>query len=263
MSSPRPCRPLAVAAIVVLTAHSAPGSDFVRAWPPAAVALEKALASGDTAGVRQVRDLLAASLESRLPAGQEALARYALAYVNWRLVQLPGAAREQRVALLDEAVIQLHQAIALDPDSAEAHALVGSVHGLQVGLSPEKGMILGPPATKAVQRATQLEPANPRVVLVAGVSAYHTPPEFGGSLDRAETLLRRSIELFALEPADRPWPNWGRFDAHVWLGQLRARRGDAKRARLEYEKALTYAPQSRWVREVLLPRLEKEQPKLR
>ena len=85
------------------------------------------------------------------------------------------------------------------------------------------------------------------------VSALQTPAGFGGSREKAERLLRRSLEEFSREPVTKTWPNWGRFDAHAWLGQALARRGDKPGARAEYEKALAIAPESAWVRFSLLP----------
>jgi hypothetical protein len=79
---------------------------------------------------------------------------------------------------------------------------------------------------------------------------------FGGGMDKAEQLLRRSLERFAVEPRDKPWPNWGRFDAHVWLGRALLERGDRAGARAEYDKAREVAPNSGWLRYVLIPALE-------
>ena len=80
---------------------------------------------------------------------------------------------------------------------------------------------------------------------------------FGGSEKDAEDLLRKAIARFGTEPENKPFPNWGRFDAHAWLGQVLAKRGDKQGARAEYARALEIAPQSGWVKYVLLPALDK------
>ena len=118
-------------------------------------------------------------------------------------------------------------------------------------------MELGPAAQEAVAAALRLQPDNPRVLLQAGSNTFHTPAEYGGGLDQAEALLRRWVSAFDREPADRPWPNWGRFDAHVWLGQVLAAKGDKAGARREYQAALAIQPQSGWVKYRLLPMLDK------
>jgi hypothetical protein len=88
------------------------------------------------------------------------------------------------------------------------------------------------------------------------VSAFNTPVMFGGGKDKADKLLRHSLERFVAEPRDKPWPNWGRFDAHVWLGQTLLEKGDRAGARAEYDKARALAPNSGWLRYVLIPALE-------
>jgi hypothetical protein len=79
---------------------------------------------------------------------------------------------------------------------------------------------------------------------------------FGGGTDKAQQFLGRSLDRFAMEPADKPWPNWGRFDAHVWLGQALLKKGDRSGARAEYDKARSLAPNSGWLRYVLMPALD-------
>ena len=80
---------------------------------------------------------------------------------------------------------------------------------------------------------------------------------FENKLDKAEKLLRRAIMLLDKEPVEKPWPNWGRFDAHAWLGQILIKKRDYTGARMEYEKALAIAPKSGWITYVLMPELEK------
>jgi hypothetical protein len=91
--------------------------------------------------------------------------------------------------------------------------------------------------------------------MMAGAGLFHTPEEYGGGAAAAEPLLRRSVQSFAAEPQQRPWPNWGRYDAHVWLGEVLEKIGRRDAARGEYEEALKLAPQSAYVRVILLPRL--------
>src|SRR5262249_45896739 len=117
------------------------------------------------------------------------------------------------------------------------------------------------------EQAMRLEPNNPRVVLQSAMSLYFTPAEYGGGADKAEAGLRQALALFDREPAGRPGPNGGGFDAHAWLaparagrgrtGETRAGRGDKAGARAEYEQALAIWPNSPWVKYVLIPALAK------
>jgi tetratricopeptide (TPR) repeat protein len=76
-------------------------------------------------------------------------------------------------------------------------------------------------------------------------------------MDKAEKELRRAEALFARQPADAPWPNWGRLDILAWMGQLLAAKGDRPGARAYYHRALESEPDYVWVRDVLLPALDK------
>lgn len=224
-------------------------------WSQLTTRLEKAAIDGATNDLKAIR----ADLMQRItaPGRDEAALRYAAAYAAYRLVNLPGVTDKEKTALLDDAIAQLQAVVKRNPKDAEAHALLGSVYGLQIAAAPfVRGMTLGPRANAALDRAAEIDGGNPRVLLVQGVSAFNTPAMFGGGTDKAEQFLRRSLDRFATEPANKPWPNWGRFDAHVWLGQALLQKGNRAGARAEYDQARTLAPNSGWLRYVLLPELD-------
>lgn len=251
-----------VCAVVLLTAliggrpldaEQLKGSD--PAWNQMTARLERAALDGATKDLRAIRSELQGRIATA--GADEGMVRYALAYASYRMVPLPDVPEKDRTDLLNDAVTQLQQVIKRNPKDAEAHALLGSVYGLQIAQSPViRGMTLGPRANGALDRAAEIEGGNPRVLLLQGVSAFNTPAMFGGGADKAEQHLRRSLERFAAEPSDKAWPNWGRFDAHVWLGQALLEKGDRAGARAEYDKARALAPKSGWLQYVLIPALE-------
>lgn len=157
---------------------------------------------------------------------------------------------------LDEADLLLEQATAKSP-TADALALRSSVMGLMIGLSgnPLSGMTLGPKSGGLLDRAKELEPKNPRVWLISGMSAMFTPKMFGGGTDKAEQELRKAIALFEADAPAAPAPSWGRADAFIWLGQALQKNGKLDDARAAYQKALELQPGNQWVQRVLLPSL--------
>ena len=157
---------------------------------------------------------------------------------------------------LDEADLLLEQAAAKSP-TADALALRSSVIGLMIGLSgnPLSGMTLGPKAGMLLERAKELEPKNPRVWLIGGMSAMFTPKMFGGGMDKAEQEFRKSIALFETDRPVSPTPSWGRADAYIWLGQVLQKEDKLADAKAAYEKALELQPGNQWVQRVLLPSL--------
>ena len=246
---------VAMALVAAMTAPALPLRQGL-AWPELTERLERAALAGSGRELRAVRiDLLRQLMRPAEQAPAQSLLEYAIAYVGYRLANLGDVPRQEQADFLDDAVERLEALVNDDPEYTEARALLGSLYGLQIARDASRGVVLGVRATRALDRAEAAAPDNPRVALLQGISAFHKPARFGGGLDRAEQLLRRSLDLFSREPPDKPWPNWGRFDAHVWLGQTLARRDDPAGARAEYDAALSLAPDSGWVRFVLLPAL--------
>ena len=210
----------------------------------------------------KVPDILAARLAClRLLSGSPAadrvpLIRYTVAYAAWRVAFSPEVSARDQMALLDDATVQLEAAIRADGRFAEAMGLLGAIDGAKIAHAPDLGMTLGPESSAILGQAVGLEPNNPRLLVFRGQGQFHTPPEFGGSIKDAEATFRRALQAFDQEPATKPWPNWGRFDAHAWLGQALASRNDKAGARAEYEKALAIAPDSAWVKYSLLPQVK-------
>jgi tetratricopeptide (TPR) repeat protein len=158
---------------------------------------------------------------------------------------------------LDEADLLLEQATAKAP-TADALALRSATLGLMIGLSgnPLSGMTLGPKSSGLVDRAMEIDPKNPRVWLIRGMSAMFTPKMFGGGTDKAERDLKKAIELFEAERSVAPAPSWGHAEAYVWLGQALQKDEKLDEARVAYQKALAIEPGYQWVQRVLLPSLD-------
>lgn len=247
---------LGVGTLAAATLLAQPTSK-AQEWQALTDRLERSALRGTSKDVRMIRTDLLRRLTQPEEKPNASLIQYTIAYAGWRMANMPDVASPEQAGLLDDAVTRLQDVVKAEPKHVEAHALLGSTLGVQAGRSPMKAMVLGPRASSAIGRATSIDGSNPRVVMLDGVSAFNTPSMFGGGIDKAERLLRRSLELFAKESADKPWPNWGRFDAHTWLGQALVRKGDKTGARAEYDKALAIAPESGWIRFSLLPALEK------
>lgn len=247
---------LAVAALGIPAAAAAQAPGAQPADPAAdftalTARLEKAALNDDTQGVKDAR-IACMRLLAAAPSGPKAaIVRYTIAYAGWRLAFSPRIPAAEQIGLLADAEEQLGQVIKLDAAFADAHGLLSSVYGAQISKNTDLGMTLGMAAGEALGRALSREPNNPRLVMMQGLNLLHTPAEYGGDVKQAETALRRSVQLFDKEPASKAWPSWGRFDAHLWLAQLLAERGDAAGARAEYTAALALAPDSARVKGML------------
>jgi tetratricopeptide (TPR) repeat protein len=235
--------------IYLITAVAAAGSALpafaqgkkapVSEWPALITRLEKAAVNSDVAELKAVRTACQ-RLVPAPPAGVTAAkARYCVGYADYRLSTHAAIAPAERQGFAKEAETELREASKADPKFADAFALLSAV------------MPAGPEAAEEMTHAIALDPDNPRVLLIRGAALLRRPDTYGGDPKRAEALLRKAGELLDAQPANAPWPNWGRFDVHILLGQALAKRGDAAGAKAEYTKALKIAPQSSYLKDLL------------
>ena len=219
------------------------------------------LQAGENAGDLDAMYAARATFERALAdTGLSAWGHYYVALADYRIASLLVAGEENKAASehLKSAVEHLKKATEIDPQVAEAYALLSSVYGRQMGLNPMKSMFIGPKSGKAIQKAKQLAPDNPRVVLSAAISDFNTPKMFGGSKEKGLQGLQRAAELFAQEePTDPIQPVWGHREAYAWIGIAYQDRGELESARAAFEKALEIDPDFGWVKYALLPELEK------
>jgi len=186
---------------------------------------------------------------------------YALAYCRYRLASMQmssadaGAQEILKLAQLDlEAMLEMVPK--QSSKAVEAMSLLSGVMGMRIGLDEALGMRLGAQSGRFLAKAEALAPENPRVFLQDGISKYNTPKMWGGSLPKAEVALRKAVAIFAGQPADSPWPDWGYMDALAWLGQALADQGKIDEARAVYQQALAVDPDMGWIRHQLLPALD-------
>ena len=221
------------------------------------------LQAGDNAGDLDAMYAARAMFERALAdTSLAAWGHYYIALADYRIASyLLGAdeeSKDQAAKHLKTTVEHLKKATEIDPQTAEAYALLSSAYGLQIGLSPMKSMFLGPKSRKAIQKAKKLAPDNPRVVLSAAISTFNTPKMFGGSKEKGLQGFQRASELFAQEePTDPIHPVWGHSRTYAWLGIAYQNRGELESARAAFEKALEVNPDFGWVKDGLLPKLEK------
>ena len=187
---------------------------------------------------------------------------YYIALADYRIADYLLAAGEENKGAASEhlktTVEHLQKATEINPQAAEAYALLSSAYGRQIGLNPAKGIVLGRRAQQALKKAVQLAPDNPRVVLCTAIRDFNTPGMFGGSKEKGLRGFQRAAELFAREePPDPIRPAWGHSRTYAWLGLAYQDRGELALARAAFAKALAINPDFSWVKNVLLPELEK------
>ena len=248
----------AASAVLATTLITTPPTLTAQDLDPVAVAerlrtgLDEAQITGDDEAMRQIVTL-ARRAATAFP--DDALVNHYLGYALYRLAGPTMATDvDGALAMLAEAQSFLELAIEIEP-IAESHALLSSALGMQM-VNEADAMTLGMQSGVEMGRARALGPRNPRVRLLEGISAFHTPEMWGGGHEAALAHFQAAIELFAEDEPETPLPAWGHAEAYAWLGQTHAALGKPDEARAAYERALEIAPEYAWVRHVLMPGLE-------
>jgi tetratricopeptide (TPR) repeat protein len=116
-----------------------------------------------------------------------------------------------------KAIAEAEKAVALAPEDAEAHALLGDLYGRSTQVRMDEGdfmagMTYGPKAEKELQKALALDPRCPRAHLAQGRSLLFKPEFVGGSPKKALASFETATDL---DPASD--------EAQYWLGMAYAK----------------------------------------
>lgn len=151
----------------------------------------------------------------------EAYLRLAL-YSVW-LCEAAEAHRNKEVfkRAAEGGVAAAEKAVELNPQSSEAHQLLGDLLNQLIPHVFGGGMRYGKRSTDELDKAIELNPRNADAYVSRAISYYYTPESFGGSRQKAFELLTKAAEI---DPrADSP---------HIWLAMFHleaGRRRDALR----------------------------------
>lgn len=216
--------------------------------------IQQAVDTSDSDQLYKARELFD---QVRQEGKYEMLALYYLALCEYRLATLFASAPDEKAQCVNRTLEHLKEAIELEDNFSDAHALLASAYSQKLGLNPHLGMVLGPEIKRVLEKSKRLEGNNPRVVWTDGMNDYYTPAMFGGDKQRAITKLEQALELFAKEEIRDPFqPSWGYDEACVHLGIMRQETGDPEGARQAFVKALEVNPNNGWVKDHLLPGLD-------
>ncbi len=174
-------------------------------------------------------------------------------------VDPPG--RKEKSRLLNEALTPLEQAVTLNPDSSEAHALVSTLMGMKIAAQPHLAPWLGRRVLEHRRLALEHGPSNPRTHYLIGLAYYHMPAIWGRE-DRGLEYFLEAERLFILEAASpRPplEPTWGHGTCLTFIGRLYADSGKTRLAAEYLKRALVQNPEDRLAKECLEHLHETEQ----
>src|SRR5882724_5251336 len=183
-----------------------------------------------------VDDLRAAIAKAQKEANEkntfDAYLRLAL-FHEYLIEALQAKQDEKLIKMTAQAGIPIaEKAVKLNPDSSEAHQLLGSMLGELIPYVFGGGMRYGSRSEKEVETAIKLNPKNSDAYVTRAISYLYTPAAFGGSRDKAFEMLHKAVEV---DPsADTP---------HIWLAQTYLETGKHDDARREITEALRLNPE--------------------
>jgi hypothetical protein len=77
----------------------------------------------------------------------------------------------------------------------------------------------GRDAAEALQKGMAIDPNNPRLYYLQGMSLFGTPPQFGGGKDKAKPVFEKSVALFKAAQPKPLYPTWGEKQAEDMLAK--------------------------------------------
>ncbi len=105
-------------------------------------------------------------------------------------------------------------------DKAEIYTVRNMAATQQMMVDPQnRYMTYGQEAAADLEKGIQLDPANPRIYYLQGMSMFKTPEQYGGGKDKAKPLFEKSVLLFTRFPVKPLYPKWGQKQAAEKLAE--------------------------------------------
>lgn len=173
---------------------------------------------------------------------KDAAAVYRLALAQSYLAEVAIEQRDKNAgrAAAEAGIKTAEKVVALKPDNAEYHRILGALCGQSVSANVLSGLKYGRCALDEVNKAVQLDPKNALAYLSRGVGYYYLPSQFGGGIEPAIKDIQKAIELD---------PN--NAEAHLWFGVVLRKANRNADAHKELEKALQLNPNRVWTKQQL------------
>lgn len=183
---------------------------------------------------------LAARLDAHADA--PALQSYYAALAYYRLAMLGGERDKLHAgAAAEQCSASLDQSLKARADWAEALALQGACAGLLADLKALRAPLAGTRSRARLAHALELEPHNPRVLLLDGALDFERA--HSGTKARSCGEFAAAVRAFEVaRPGEERAPEWGAAEGYAYRARCDLERGDVVAARDALERALLIAP---------------------
>jgi len=136
-------------------------------------------------------------------------------------VMMRGGKLDQLDETADIAQKYVDLAMAADANNSEIYLLQKMIYSLKMMVNPmERFMTFGMKAQETLAKAEELNPDNPRVILIKAEDTYFTPEQYGGSKTKGMDLFKSALDKFSsYKPKTALDPNWGKAEAEYFIAQ--------------------------------------------
>lgn len=130
-------------------------------------------------------------------------------------------------------------------------------YGYKIGVSPIKAPFIGPKSIKQGEQSIKNDPQHPLGYIQLGNAQFFMPTIFGGSKTQAIAYFQQAEKLMEASPEIWVNENWNYLNLLTLIGQSYEAIKEYKKAEIYFTKALEHEPNFNWVKNELLPKLEK------
>lgn len=119
----------------------------------------------------------------------------------------------------------LHQLDSMAPNNSEAYVLMAMSAGAKINVDRTTRQIkFGPLANKHSDRATSINPENPRAWLIKAKTVMNSPPKLGGGPKFALKYYQKSVDKYkTYKPLTDTEPDWGKEMAQKEYEECKAK----------------------------------------
>ncbi len=203
-----PMKSLATLAFILLSLHNSWGYDYTAYQKAMQQSIQALNEAQDIASLQQSMHRF-----ERIAKAEKSqwLPWYYAAYASITMGAMAEEA-DRKDQYLDHAQQFLDEATLLETENSELTALQGYLYMIRVTVDPaNRGPHMAPKATQVLSQATQMNPENPRALLLLGQMQYGTARFFNSDTAQACQLVSQAIEKFDKAPHhDALAPAWGK-----------------------------------------------------
>jgi hypothetical protein len=140
-------------------------------------------------------------------------AALALTSAGWRDANLDKDVNSARV----QALCAKAEAIEVN---SEIYAVRDMAATQEMMVDPQtRWQTYGQEASADLEKGLKLDPNNPRLYYLQGMSLFNTPPAYGGGKDKAKPVFEKAVGLYKTIQPKPLYPSWGRKEAEDMLAK--------------------------------------------